>query len=118
MTMHVRLVDDSPEIALWLKQALELTDLDFDIITTTREFERLLTPAPWEDVDIAVVDIMLPGLSGKDILRYLANVHPAVRRIAITASVPSADEVRAEGLADVVIKPFDINTLRHVLERA
>ena len=103
--MRIRLVEDTPEIAVWLKQALEMHDVDFQIVTTTREFERLLSPAPWEDIDVAVVDVMLPGVSGLDIARYLGEVHPGIRVVIMTASLPSADE--ATGVAHaVIVKPF------------
>ena len=101
----MRLVEDSPEIAVWLKQALELGGAEFQIVTTTREFERLLSPSPWEDIDVAVIDVMLPGVSGLDIARYLAEVHPGIRVVIMTASLPAADE--ATGVADaVIVKPF------------
>ena len=111
----LRIVEDEPLIALWLKEMIDHEEVDVAVLTSTSDFERLLTPEPWEDVDAAVVDIMLPGVSGIEILTYLRDVHPDIRRIAMTASIPGVDD--AMGLADVVlIKPFHGRDLIDALE--
>lgn len=108
--MRVRVVDDTAEIALWLKQSIGILSPDVEIITTTGQFERLLDPGPWMDIDVAVLDVMLPGLSGLDIARFLREVVPRVRIVVMTASLVSADE--ATGLADIVlVKPFSTESL-------
>ncbi|HVF75502.1 MAG TPA: response regulator [Acidimicrobiales bacterium] len=101
--MRVRIVEDTKALAHLLRLGLE--DEGHDVVTSTREFERLLTPAPWEDVDAALIDLYLPGIKGTDILRYLLDHHPEVKRVAMTASLSMADD--AVGLARaVLVKPF------------
>ena len=115
MELRLRIVEDTPEIATWLAQSLELIAPDMKVTTTTRNFDRLLTPGPWRDMDAAVVDLMLPGMSGLSILAYLAQNHPGIRRVAMTAALPMAED--ATGLAHtVLVKPFDVAALRRALE--
>lgn len=112
--MRVHLVDDTPAIAEWLADALEIFTTNVVTKVTTSDFIQLLQPEPWEGVDVAVVDIMLPGVSGIDILTYLANDHPHIRRICMTASLPGGME--ATGLAEhVLIKPFEVGKLLSIL---
>lgn len=108
--MRVHLVDDTPAIAEWLADALEIFTTNVVTKVTTSDFIQLLQPEPWEGVDVAVVDIMLPGVSGIEILTYLMNDHPQVKRICMTASLPGAMDVT--GLADhVLVKPFNVGEL-------
>lgn len=108
--MLIHIVEDTEAIAVWLGDALELHDPGVSTRVTTSDFITLLDPEPWEDVDVALIDVMMPEISGLDIVRYLTNEHPKVKTIVMTASLPSADE--ATGLADaVIVKPFDIGTL-------
>ena len=104
--VRVRVVEDVPELAVFFKHALnEYGSDELDVTTTTSHFERLLSSPPWEDVDVAVLDVMLPGVSGLDIARFLREVHPRIRVIVMTASLQAAEE--ATGIADtVLVKPF------------
>lgn len=88
-----------------LTHAINLDAPDIQVETTTSDFESLLSPDPWDGIDVAVSDLMLGAISGQDILRYLREHHPHIRRIAMTAALVSAAEVT--GLADqVLVKPF------------
>ena len=108
--MLVRIVEDTAAIAIWLADALALHDEPVETVTTTAEFGRLLRPEPWEGVDVALVDVMLPEVSGIAIIQYLVAHHSHIRTICMTASLPSADE--ATGLADrVLVKPFSMTEL-------
>lgn len=108
--LRVRIVEDTVPIATWLGEAVELNDSSITAVTTTADFTELLEPEPWESIDVALVDVMLGGMSGIDIMRYLRNDHPNIRIVCMTASLPSAQEVT--GMADrVLIKPFDVKDL-------
>ena len=108
--MLIRIVEDTAPIAVWLADAIGMADETIETVTTTAEFARLLRPEPWEGVDVALVDVMLPDVSGIDIIRYLAAEHPKVQTICMTASLPAAEE--ATGLADrVLVKPFSMEEL-------
>ena len=110
---RIRVIEDTPEIAWLAKFHLEAEH--HTVITTTGEFERVLRDEAWNDIDVAVVDLMLPGINGKEILRWLSEHRPDIRRIAMTASLPSAEEVI--GLAhETLIKPFSSSELARAVD--
>lgn len=105
MARRVRIVEDNVDVAYMLGAALALDAPDLDVAFTTTAFDQLLQPEPWEGVDVAVCDLMLPGVDGQTILRYLRDTKPTIRRVAMTAAL--AEGVHVTGLADqVLIKPF------------
>lgn len=99
----VRVVEDESAIADMARLFLEREDVV--VLMTINDFGRMLTPGPWEDVDVAVVDYMLGGaITGDVILRYLADTHPTIRRVMFSAvgSLESTDTTYADA---VVLKP-------------
>ena len=69
--------------------------------------ERLKAAAP----DVILLDILLPGLSGIELLKRARALHPSARVIMVTAL--DRDELRREayflGAAGYVTKPFDFS---------
>jgi DNA-binding response OmpR family regulator len=62
------------------------------------------------DIDIAVLDIMLPGIDGIEVCKTLRNKHPFIGIIMLTAKAQERDKVYAleSGADDYVTKPFGI----------
>jgi serine/threonine protein kinase/CheY-like chemotaxis protein len=64
-----------------------------------------------EGVDLVLLDIMMPGMNGVEVLRFLRKEHTAVDLpvIMVTAKVDSEDVVESleEGANDYVTKPID-----------
>ena len=62
---------------------------------------------------IALLDIMMPGVHGVEVLRRLKQVHPTIKAIMITAvnDKEIASEALAAGAIDYVTKPLDLNYL-------
>ena len=65
------------------------------------------------DVDMVLLDIVMPGLDGFEVLDELRNVKPAVPIIMLTARGAENDRVRGlkGGADDYVIKPFSAREL-------
>lgn len=109
--MKVMVVDDTIQIADMLRMALEFAGVD--VITHTSEFAALLAPEPWQGVDAAVIDLMLPEVDGEQIVRYLAADHPGIQRVVLSAVAH-----QRPGLSDLAIcitKPIDPRSLLAVL---
>jgi DNA-binding response OmpR family regulator len=101
--MRVLVADDTVAIAEMLAMALEFAGVD--VTTRTSDFAVLLTPEPWQGVDAAVIDLMLPGMDGEDVIRYLAAEHPSVKRVVLSAVAH-----QRQGLGDLatcITKPVD-----------
>ena len=109
----VLVVEDTPEIAMLVE--MQLQDAGFDVRTRTHDFDALLFPEVWEGVDVLICDLMLPGVPGQQILQYAADVHPDIRRFAMTAAVNIVPEVH--GLVETTfVKPFSTADLLKALE--
>jgi NtrC-family two-component system response regulator AlgB len=70
-----------------------------------------------EAVDVALVDLQLPGMSGTELLRALRERHRSVDAIIITAhgTIETAVEAMKEGAFDYLTKPFTPVQVRHRL---
>jgi len=71
-------------------------------------------------VDILLLDLRLPGSSGLDLLEEVKAIHPETAVIVMTAfaTVSSAVEAMRIGASDYLTKPFALEELTAVLERA
>ncbi len=69
---------------------------------------------------VVVLDLLLPDMSGLDVLKQLRSADPTLPCIMITAhgTVPSAVDAMRAGAYDYVLKPFDNNDLVLRIERA
>ncbi|TQV77060.1 EAL domain-containing protein [Aliikangiella marina] len=76
----------------------------------------------WRDLKPALVllDVMLPGLSGKDVLRQIMAECPSQSVVIMTANhtMELAEELMLGGAADFVTKPFRAEQLRRACETA
>jgi len=65
------------------------------------------------DCDLVLLDLVLPGMDGLDVLRELRGVRPALPVIILTARGLEADRVKGLklGADDYVVKPFSVKEL-------
>ena len=71
-------------------------------------------------VDILLLDLKLPGGGGFSLLQEIRETHPRVAAVVMTAfaTVNSAVEAMRTGAGDYLAKPFTVDELTAVLERA
>lgn len=94
-------MEDSPDLAMLVGYMLEPAGITLTV--TGSDFSSLLAREPWQDVDVALVDILLGtnGVDGRDILRWLKQERPDIRRVVFSAVGNVFPEL--EELADVVL---------------
>src|SRR5213596_4015054 len=116
----ILLVDDEEKILKALGRALR--DAGHAVVETTspRHAQRLLAERAF---DVVVVDNMMPELSGLDLIREFVATTPEGERPQILlmtahATVESAIEAMKLGALDYLQKPFDIDELLVVVDRA
>jgi two-component system, NarL family, response regulator LiaR len=83
-TIQVLLVDDHPLVRTGLVRILELYD-ELEVVGAVASGEEALVLCDTTAVDIALIDIKLPGLSGIETIRLLKQRHPEVQAIALTS---------------------------------
>jgi DNA-binding NtrC family response regulator len=71
-------------------------------------------------VDVVVLDVRMPGMSGVDTLREIKSRHPRVEVIMLTghASMDLAIEGMECGAFDYLTKPMDIDELLYKIQDA
>jgi two-component system, OmpR family, phosphate regulon response regulator PhoB len=109
---HIALVEDDETLALLLKYNFEAAGLHVEWISNGAvALDRLRSDPP----DIVVLDWMLPGLAGIEVLRQLRKFTPAryVPVLMMSGRGDPADRARAlENGAHVLLgKPFSIQEL-------
>ncbi len=70
--------------------------------------------------DVILLDLMMPGLSGFDVLSHVKALHPDTSIIVITgyATVEHSIEAMKKGAFDFIPKPFSPDQLRVVVSKA
>ncbi len=72
-----------------------------------------------EIVHLVILDIIMPGMSGMDVLREINKAHSNVDVIMVTATktVKTAIEAMKLGASDYVIKPFDVEEIKLIISK-
>ncbi|MDH3285319.1 MAG: response regulator transcription factor [Acidobacteriota bacterium] len=107
---HVLVVEDDPAIRRGVRDALEYAGYAVDEYA---HGDHALTQALREPPDLVLLDVVLPGRDGFDILEELRRAQPRVPVIMLTARGTTEDRVRGLklGADDYVVKPFDAREL-------
>ena len=113
---RVLVIDDEAIVGLSCRRALCPEGY---AVETYEDPRSGLEVALSDDFDVILVDLMMPELSGLDILRRVKSSGVTSEVVIITghSTVESAVEAMKEGAADYVSKPFSPNQLRMVLNK-
>ena len=106
----ILVIEDEPGIVDFLERGLAAHG--FDVLSAS-DGESGIERALGSDVDLVVLDLMLPGRSGLEVLERLRDTKPGLPVIVLTAQ--GEVEHRVEGLdagaADYIVKPFSLSEL-------
>jgi PAS domain S-box-containing protein len=108
----ILVIEDAEQLRRAIQAGLE--SLGYQVITVAHGREALET-APLEDVDLVLTDVVMPEMGGAALLRELQARAPHLSVIAMTGHIMDTRELLAAGFADVLLKPFAIEDLRHVV---
>jgi DNA-binding response OmpR family regulator len=107
---RILLVEDEPGIVDFVRRGLEAAGFGVAVAVEGIEGERL---ALSEGFDAIVLDLMLPGRSGLEILASVHRVRPSLPVIVLTARGEIEDRVAGlnAGAVDYLVKPFSLAEL-------
>jgi DNA-binding response OmpR family regulator len=110
MNARILLVEDEVKLARFIE--LELTSEGYEVRVAYDGMEGL-TLARETNPDLAILDWMLPGMTGVEICRRLRSTGSAIPVILLTAKDEIGDRVAGldGGADDYVVKPFSIEEL-------
>ena len=114
---NVLLVDDELEFLETLVKRLTKRGLN---ISTAKSGEEALKIIRGKGIDVAVLDVRMPGMDGIQTLREIKKIDPLMEVIMLTghASVEVAIEGMELGAFDYLMKPADIDELFYKLQDA
>ncbi len=114
---RILIIDDEPRI----RDAcmLVLSDKGFDVAAAP-DGEEGLQMIKEKHYDIVLVDLMMPTISGFDVVSEVRNHHPDTVVIVITgyATLEHSIEAMKKGAFDFIPKPFTPDQLRAVVDKA
>ena len=114
---RILIVDDEQRIRDACKLVLSEKSYDVD---TAPDGESGLAMIKDRHFDIILVDLMLPGVSGFEVVSHVKNFHPDTVIIVITgyATIEHSIEAMKKGAFDFIPKPFTPDQLRVVVAKA
>ncbi|MBI4474611.1 MAG: sigma-54-dependent Fis family transcriptional regulator, partial [Acidobacteria bacterium] len=117
-TRKILVVDDDPAI----RESLDvlLKSWGFEVLQAA-DGARAAAMAEKQDPDIVITDVVMPEMSGLELLRELkaGNAHRPVLVITAQGSIDMAVEAMKQGARDFLTKPItDLNKLKSLLDDA
>ena len=109
------LVVDDDRAILTLIGTIALAE-GFDVSTTVSG-EDAMKQIRQRPVDLVLLDLRMPGVTGLDVLRAIREISPRVKVVLMTGfgTIDSAVEAVKLGAIDYLTKPFDLPRLRQLL---
>lgn len=107
---RILVIDDDPTVTSVLKRGLAYEGFTVDTAGTGAQG---LTSARDNVPDLVILDVMLPGLDGFDVLKRLRSADAELPVMLLTARDGPVDQVRGldDGADDYVVKPFILDVL-------
>ena len=109
MTLRILVVDDEPKVARLARDYLEKSGFQ---VLEAGDGPTALTLARREKPDLVILDLMLPGLDGREVCRILRR-ESDVPIVMLTALSEEIDQVTGLeiGADDYITKPFSVRAL-------
>jgi len=108
--MKLLLIEDNAQLAHWLAQLLREQDFVVDHVADGEAADRLLQQGRY---DVVLLDLNLPRLSGKGVLRRIRERQDGVAVIVLTATASLDQKVLCLeiGADDYLVKPIEVREL-------
>ncbi|MCU1373230.1 MAG: signaling protein [Actinomycetia bacterium] len=108
--VQVLVVDDEPDIAFLIRHTLEGAGLD---VVEARDGASALGVVATTPVDLVVMDMGLPDMTGLELLGRFKELSPDMRIIVLTAAPTTSDRIAGllAGADDYMDKPFSSKEL-------
>ncbi len=114
---RIWVIDDDPSIRWVLVKALESAHFQ---VTSFETADAALAHLKHAQPDVIITDIRMPGTNGFEFLQIIAEKHPDIPTIIITAhsDLDSAVSAYQGGAFEYLPKPFDIDEVIKLAQRA
>lgn len=113
----ILIADDEPNIrrvfeAMFVKEGYT--------VLTAENGKRAIDLASSHNIDVLVSDLIMPDITGVEVLQKVKELHPQCSAIIVTAygTIKSAVEAMRHGAFNYLQKPFDMEEVRLVIKKA
>ena len=115
--INLLIVDDEEQFLNAISKSLALRD--FNVIAVNRG-DKAIEAARKNPIDIALVDLKMPGINGEETLKALKAEHQWLEVIILTGhgSIDSAIECTKNGAHEYLQKPCELDKLLEALKNA
>ncbi len=104
------LVDDEVEFVSTLAERLSMRGIEARTANNGDEALRLVMEDP---PHVVILDLMMPGMSGLEVLQRIKSISPAIQVILLTGIGSATDGTKgiSMGAFDYLVKPLQIEEL-------
>ena len=115
--IRILIVDDEKEFLDSIAQRLELRDFE---VTKAINGHEAIEAARNGHFDLALLDLKMPGIGGKQVLEVLRKEHKFLEVIILTGhgSIESAVDCIKIGAFGYLAKPYELEKLLDILKQA
>jgi DNA-binding response OmpR family regulator len=108
---HITVIDDDPTVTSALKRGLSLEGY---AVVTANSGEEGLVAIRNQEPDLVILDVLMPGLNGYEVLERVRAADSDLPVLMLTAKDAPSDQVLGleAGADDYVVKPFKFEVLQ------
>lgn len=112
---RILVVDDDDQIGRLLKRYLESEGYETVVASSGQE---ALDQSEKQPIDLVILDVFMPGLTGLDVLLQLKRKYPQLPVLMLTSNQDEVIAISAFklGAYDYVMKPFDWSYLKLAIQ--
>ncbi|MCK4261858.1 sigma-54-dependent Fis family transcriptional regulator [bacterium] len=117
MPAKILVVDDEAKMRRVLQMMLEENGCQVDLAEGA---EKALSRMKEVTFSLIITDMKMPGMSGLQLLKEIKKLDEGIPVVVMTAygTIPTAIEAMKAGAHDYVLKPFDMEEMKTVVEKA
>ena len=108
--ISILVVEDEPKVGAFIQEGLQEQGFLVDLVTRGSE---ALTAFSQKTYQMAILDVLLPEVSGTDLCRTFRNQNPNIPILMLTALGTTTDKLKGfdSGADDYLVKPFEFQEL-------
>lgn len=117
MSAKILIVDDEEIV---IRSCRRILGDSTYVVDSAHDGQDALRKVDETEYDLIILDIMMPGIDGLEVLQHVKERHPDVDVIMMTglSEIQTAVKAMKLGALDYLSKPFDPDELKHVVDRA
>ncbi|MBP8233281.1 MAG: response regulator [Rhizorhabdus sp.] len=114
--LDILLVEDDPRVQASTRAGL--AELGHAVRACSSGEEALAILAERQSFDLVLTDVMMPGMTGPELIATISRDYPGISVLFVTGYVGEAGQTEDFADHEVLRKPFTISALGHAIGRA